>query len=42
MKDKKFNGTEICYYAHFVDPYDIQERVNSIPQQLNNYLSITS
>ena len=42
MKDKKFNGTEMCYYGHFGDPYEIQERVNSIPPQLNNYFGIGS
>ena len=42
MKDKNFNGTEMCYYGHFGDPYEIQERVNSIPPQLNNYFGIGS
>lgn len=42
MKDKKFNATEMCYYGHFGDPYEIQERVNSIPPQLNNYFGIGS
>ena len=42
MKDKNFNGTEMCYYGHFGDPYEVQERVNSIPPQLNNYFGIGS
>jgi hypothetical protein len=36
MKDKKFNSTEMCYYGHFGDPYEIQERVNCIPPPLNS------
>ena len=42
MMKYKFNGTEACYYGHFMDPYEIEERVNSIPPQLNNYFGLGS
>ena len=42
MMKYKFNGTEMCYYGHFGDPYEIEERVNSIPPQLNNYFAFGS